>query len=40
MFTSEVNNIIKDNIFMIILKVRTFSIEPDEADLKAVKACH
>ena len=30
---SITNNIIKNNIFMIILKMRTFSIGPDEADL-------
>ena len=31
--TTKINNIIKNNIFMIMLKVRTFSIGPDEADL-------
>ena len=31
--TIDISNIIKNNIFMIMLKVRTFSIGPDEADL-------
>ena len=31
--TTEANNIIKNNIFMIILKVRTFFIGPNEGDL-------
>ena len=34
------DNIIKDNNFQIISKVRTFSLRPEEADLQAAKVCH